>query len=423
MPHKNPRTAASTACTGNDGHGARCTSSRGGRGRYANQRIGPPGGRKDAGGATCSSSSTTAGDDSSARGGTQPASPLGDNMRRDAAHGSAHVNGTDTAAPTTALPALPALPPPQLSTGTHGVGGVGGSGGGKPWPQLHTGEGSAHPTTQPLARKGHHPSHFGASARDLGAKNAQQQQQFLQCAADTAQPVLRVQDGTCTRLDPTMPRPVPGTVPGGCRLSAPTRPARNTSPTQAFTASACAAGGSSAETGHPITTTAGASGAARTTSKIRSTSANTTTNTSTGTNTAASRFFTAGRSSSNGRGRNHALACMNAGGPKPPGQAPLLSAFREKKVYKCPICLLKPGGASVVGRLKCTHAFCFGCIKEWSSVSTNCPLCKTPFQGIDVFRDLESKVMLNTVPVAAASLVHDAEDDEHDGTPPSLPTS
>ena len=71
----------------------------------------------------------------------------------------------------------------------------------------------------------------------------------------------------------------------------------------------------------------------------------------------------AGSSGSSGGGCGSTAA---SGGGARPGTAvgrgacsKLLGVYIERKAYKCPICLLKPGGASVVGRLRCDHAFCF----------------------------------------------------------------
>nr|CAB3267173.1 E3 ubiquitin-protein ligase Topors-like [Phallusia mammillata] len=47
---------------------------------------------------------------------------------------------------------------------------------------------------------------------------------------------------------------------------------------------------------------------------------------------------------------------------------------------RCPICLAPPDNKALTNA--CFHAFCFSCLKEWSKVKAECPLCKTPFRSI-----------------------------------------
>ena len=55
-----------------------------------------------------------------------------------------------------------------------------------------------------------------------------------------------------------------------------------------------------------------------------------------------------------------------------------------------------------VGRLNdCIHAFCFDCIKDWSDVTNECPLCKRKFNEITKYLLQEggSSVKLESLPV------------------------
>ena len=47
---------------------------------------------------------------------------------------------------------------------------------------------------------------------------------------------------------------------------------------------------------------------------------------------------------------------------------------------KCAICLGNLDNLSHTD--KCYHKFCFICLKEWSKVKAECPLCKTKFKSI-----------------------------------------
>ena len=47
---------------------------------------------------------------------------------------------------------------------------------------------------------------------------------------------------------------------------------------------------------------------------------------------------------------------------------------------KCAICLGNLDNLSHTD--KCYHKFCFICLKEWSKVKPECPLCKTKFKSI-----------------------------------------
>jgi len=50
----------------------------------------------------------------------------------------------------------------------------------------------------------------------------------------------------------------------------------------------------------------------------------------------------------------------------------------KPKFQDCSICLSEIN--SVIARLdNCSHLFCFHCIKEWSNVTNECPLCKKRF--------------------------------------------
>jgi hypothetical protein len=40
----------------------------------------------------------------------------------------------------------------------------------------------------------------------------------------------------------------------------------------------------------------------------------------------------------------------------------------------CSICLNVC--SDMIGRIQCSHAYCFNCIKEWSTVRHDCPVCR-----------------------------------------------
>lgn len=55
-----------------------------------------------------------------------------------------------------------------------------------------------------------------------------------------------------------------------------------------------------------------------------------------------------------------------------------------------------------VGKLNdCIHTFCFDCIKDWSDVTNECPLCKRKFNEITKYLLKEGgvSVKLETLPV------------------------
>ena len=62
----------------------------------------------------------------------------------------------------------------------------------------------------------------------------------------------------------------------------------------------------------------------------------------------------------------------------------------EKEI--CPICLGTITELCAAG--SCLHRFCFGCLKKWTLVKSNCPLCKNKLQTIlyDIKNDSDYKV-------------------------------
>ncbi|XP_002129481.2 uncharacterized protein LOC100178429 [Ciona intestinalis] len=59
---------------------------------------------------------------------------------------------------------------------------------------------------------------------------------------------------------------------------------------------------------------------------------------------------------------------------------PLKSSSPSKSPERCPICLSPPENKAITDT--CFHAFCFSCLKEWSKVKVECPLCKSKFRHI-----------------------------------------
>lgn len=78
---------------------------------------------------------------------------------------------------------------------------------------------------------------------------------------------------------------------------------------------------------------------------------------------------------------------------------------------KCPICLDEMRDRAVV--IPCCHDFDFRCINEWTSVNSNCPVCRTAMESIH--HNIKSNTTFciqMVVPTASASQDH--EDDDYD---------
>ncbi|KAJ6216768.1 hypothetical protein RDWZM_007925 [Blomia tropicalis] len=52
----------------------------------------------------------------------------------------------------------------------------------------------------------------------------------------------------------------------------------------------------------------------------------------------------------------------------------------SKNSLSCPICLESIESASFTNQ--CRHVFCYECIKEWTSLHDQCPLCRQPIQFV-----------------------------------------
>ncbi len=64
---------------------------------------------------------------------------------------------------------------------------------------------------------------------------------------------------------------------------------------------------------------------------------------------------------------------------------------------QCGVCLEEEEGLRALGRdvgqlsgSKCSHSFCFPCIKRWSETSNTCPTCRERFSAIHRKRWLPS---------------------------------
>ncbi|KAJ1605480.1 PHD domain-containing protein, partial [Cryptosporidium canis] len=98
-----------------------------------------------------------------------------------------------------------------------------------------------------------------------------------------------------------------------------------------------------------------------------------------------------------GGGAQSGEAALGAG--RPGGGAALVGENRELLI----------GGLSV-----CRHIFCFVCIKQWSDVATQCPLCKREFDHINAFNMIPSEfsIPVMVIPVETKRLnCNDLEED------------
>jgi hypothetical protein len=82
--------------------------------------------------------------------------------------------------------------------------------------------------------------------------------------------------------------------------------------------------------------------------------------------------------SSNGSGGD-AGSKVAAGGSSSP-ERPRPPRTQSPDTVKCAICLGELNGPSYSNT--CCHQFCFECLREWSKVKPECPLCKSTFRSI-----------------------------------------
>ncbi|KNC83096.1 hypothetical protein SARC_04634 [Sphaeroforma arctica JP610] len=78
----------------------------------------------------------------------------------------------------------------------------------------------------------------------------------------------------------------------------------------------------------------------------------------------------------------------------------------------CPICLDDPG-LQWGGLRGCLHKFCLLCIETWAESSTACPMCRTPFEHIDVYGGrVDQRSLLRTIHVQQKQFAADPEADD-----------
>jgi hypothetical protein len=87
----------------------------------------------------------------------------------------------------------------------------------------------------------------------------------------------------------------------------------------------------------------------------------------------------AGPSSNGSGGDGDAGSKVAAGGSSSP-ERPRPPRTQSPDTVKCAICLGELNGPSYSNT--CCHQFCFECLREWSKVKPECPLCKSTFRSI-----------------------------------------